>query len=112
MAPSHRRIRGASAAGAERRRPDERQEAEPPEPDATTPADRGPRKRVALVLSGGVALGAFEAGAYAALEEAGGPLPDWFVGASIGAVNAATGRRPSDRDVTRVVQAGVRHRWL
>lgn len=45
--------------------------------------------RRALVLSGGVALGAFEAGAYAALEEAGVPLPDWFVGASIGAVNAA-----------------------
>jgi NTE family protein len=45
--------------------------------------------RRALVLSGGVALGAFEAGAYAALEEAGAPLPDWFVGASIGAVNAA-----------------------
>ncbi len=62
--------------------------------------------------AGAVALGAFEAGAYAGLEDAGGPLPDWFVGASIGAVNAATGRRPSDRDVTRVVQAGVRRRWL
>jgi NTE family protein len=49
----------------------------------------GPPTRRALVLSGGVALGAFEAGAYAALEEAGAPLPDWFVGASIGAVNAA-----------------------
>ncbi len=45
--------------------------------------------RRALLLSGGIALGAFEAGAYATLEEAGGPLPDWFVGASIGAVNAA-----------------------
>lgn len=52
---------------------------------ATAPAP--PRR--ALVLSGGIALGAFEAGAYAALEEAGEPLPDWFVGASIGAVNAA-----------------------
>ncbi len=90
---------------------DEPQEAEPPEPHST-PDDLGRRRRVALVLSGGVALGAFEAGAYSALEEAGGPLPDWFVGASIGAVNAATGRRLSDRDVTRVVQAGVRRRWL
>ena len=41
------------------------------------------------MLSGGVALGAFEAGAYAALEEVGEALPDWFVGSSIGAVNAA-----------------------
>jgi NTE family protein len=47
-----------------------------------------PPKR-ALVLAGGIALGAFEAGAYAALEEAGEPLPDWFAGSSIGAVNAA-----------------------
>jgi NTE family protein len=43
----------------------------------------------ALVLSGGVALGAFEAGAYAALEEAGEPAPDILVGGSAGAVNAA-----------------------
>ena len=41
------------------------------------------------MLSGGVALGAFEAGAYAALEEAGEAQPDWLVGSSIGAVNAA-----------------------
>ncbi|MFC7478354.1 patatin-like phospholipase family protein [Dankookia sp. GCM10030260] len=43
----------------------------------------------ALVLSGGMALGAVEAGAYAALEEAGEPAPDIVVGASAGAVNAA-----------------------
>ena len=49
----------------------------------------GPPTRRALVLSGGIALGAFEAGAYAALEEAGVPSPDWLVGASIGSVNAA-----------------------
>ena len=83
----------------------------PPEPNATS-ANRGRRQRAALVLSGGVALGAFEAGAYAALEDAGGPLPAWLVGASISAANAATGRRLSDRDVTRVVQAGVHRRWL
>ena len=59
-----------------------------PEPDAA-PADRGRCRRAALVLSGGVALGAYEAGAYSALEEAGAPLPDGLAGASIGAVNAA-----------------------
>ena len=56
---------------------------------AAEAATAAPPARRALVLSGGVALGAFEAGAYAALEEAGPPLPDWFIGASIGAVNAA-----------------------
>ena len=48
----------------------------------------GPPLR-ALVLSGGVALGAFEAGAYAALEDAGVPPPGIIAGCSIGAVNAA-----------------------
>ena len=36
-------------------------------------AQTGTRPLRALVLSGGMALGAFEAGAYAALEEAGEP---------------------------------------
>src|SRR3712207_2504213 len=63
----------------------------------------GPPTRRALVLSGGVALGAFEAGAYAALEEAGAPLPNWFVGASIGAVNAAIlAGNPPGRRVERL----------
>ena len=44
---------------------------------------------MALLLSGGIALGAYEAGVYAALAEAGGPLPDWLLGASAGAINAA-----------------------
>ncbi len=80
---------------------EERRQAGPPEPDAA-PADRG-RRRVALVLSGGIALGAFEAGAYAALEEAGAPLPDWIVGASIGAVNAAViAGNPPGRRVERL----------
>ena len=42
----------------------------------------------ALVLSGGVALGAFQGGAYAAMDAAGW-RPDWVVGTSIGAVTAA-----------------------
>jgi NTE family protein len=52
------------------------------------PVEPAPPLR-ALVLSGGVALGAFEAGAYAALEESGAPAPDILVGGSAGAVNAA-----------------------
>jgi NTE family protein len=53
----------------------------------------------ALVLSGGMALGAFHAGAYAALQEAGGPEPDWLAGASIGAVTGAiiAGNPPGGR---------------
>ena len=41
-----------------------------------------------LVLQGGGALGAYQAGAYAALSEA-GMEPDWVAGVSIGAINAA-----------------------
>jgi NTE family protein len=53
----------------------------------------------ALVLSGGVALGAFEAGICAALEAEGGPRPEWVAGASAGAVNAAifAGNPPEQR---------------
>jgi NTE family protein len=43
---------------------------------------------VALVLSGGGALGAYQAGAYAALERC-GVRPNWVAGTAIGAVNAA-----------------------
>lgn len=42
----------------------------------------------ALVLAGGNALGAFQAGVYEALEES-GLQSDWIVGTSIGAVNGA-----------------------
>ncbi|HEY0418610.1 MAG TPA: patatin-like phospholipase family protein, partial [Acetobacteraceae bacterium] len=53
----------------------------------------------ALVLSGGIALGAFEAGAYAALERAGGPPVQWLAGSSMGAVAAAliAGNPPGQR---------------
>ncbi len=44
--------------------------------------------RVVLVLQGGGALGAYKAGVYQALEEH-GLVPDWIVGTSIGAINAA-----------------------
>ena len=55
-------------------------------------------RSVALVLSGGVALGAYEAGAYAALEAA-GLRPDHVAGVSVGAINAAiiAGNAPEQR---------------
>lgn len=50
---------------------------------------RPPRcRRVALVLQGGGALGAYQAGVYQALHEA-DIRPDWISGVSIGAINAA-----------------------
>jgi len=45
-------------------------------------------RRVALVLQGGGALGAYQAGVYEAMEEAGIGL-DWIAGVSIGAINGA-----------------------
>src|ERR1700729_1531773 len=44
--------------------------------------------RVALVLQGGGALGAYQVGVYQALHEA-GIEPDWVSGVSIGATNSA-----------------------
>lgn len=54
--------------------------------------------RVVLVLQGGGALGAYQAGVYEALSNA-GIEPDWVIGTSIGAVNGAliTGNAPSKR---------------
>ena len=53
---------------------------------------------VALVLQGGGALGAYQAGVYEALHE-GGIAPTWFAGVSIGAINAAilAGNPPEQR---------------
>jgi NTE family protein len=55
-------------------------------------------ERIALVLSGGQALGAYQAGAYAALEKS-GVRPNWVAGTAIGAVNAAiiAGNLPHER---------------
>src|ERR1700730_16721223 len=50
--------------------------------------ERPPFECVALVLQGGGALGAFQAGVYQAMVEA-GLHPDWVAGISIGAINAA-----------------------
>jgi NTE family protein len=43
---------------------------------------------IVLVLQGGGALGAYQAGVYQALDEA-GMQPDWVIGTSIGAINAS-----------------------
>jgi NTE family protein len=55
-------------------------------------------ERIALVLSGGGALGAYQAGSYAALEKC-SVRPNWIAGTAIGAVNAAiiAGNLPHER---------------
>jgi NTE family protein len=54
--------------------------------------------QVVLVLQGGGALGAYQAGVYQALHEA-GVEPDWVIGISIGAINASliAGNAPGER---------------
>ncbi len=60
-----------------------------------SPADVG---QIVLVLQGGGALGAYQAGCYQAMHEA-GLEPDWVIGTSIGAINAAViaGSVPAQR---------------
>ena len=60
-------------------------------PEPRTPQPRWRPERcdcLALVLQGGGALGAYQAGVYQALHEA-GLEPDWVTGVSIGGINAA-----------------------
>ena len=54
--------------------------------------------QIVLVLQGGGALGAYQSGVYHALHEA-GVEPDWVIGTSIGAINAAliVGNEPDNR---------------
>lgn len=58
----------------------------------------GTPPRIILVLQGGGALGAYQAGVYQALHEA-GLRPDWVIGTSIGAINASliAGNKVDDR---------------
>jgi NTE family protein len=60
--------------------------------------ERPPFERIALLLQGGGALGAYQGGVYQALAEA-DLHPDWVAGISIGAVNAAliVGNPPEKR---------------
>jgi NTE family protein len=68
------------------------------QPHVTTTQRHLPFECVALVLQGGGALGAYQAGVYEALAEA-GIRPDWIAGISIGAINAAivAGNPPNAR---------------
>ena len=50
--------------------------------------DRKKLGQIVLVLQGGGALGAYQAGVYQALQEV-GIEPDWVIGTSIGAINAS-----------------------
>lgn len=50
--------------------------------------DENPRRAVALVFAGGIGLGAYEGGCYAALHES-ALSPDWVAASSVGAMNAA-----------------------
>ena len=52
------------------------------------PQPRTPFEQIALLLQGGGALGAYQAGVYEALAEA-DLHPDWVAGISIGAINSA-----------------------
>jgi NTE family protein len=60
--------------------------------------ERPPFERIALILQGGGALGAYQAGVYQALAEA-NLHPDWVAGISIGAINSAliAGNSPAER---------------
>jgi NTE family protein len=68
------------------------------QPHTLTAERHLPFECVALLLQGGGALGAYQAGVYEALSEA-GIHPDWIAGISIGAINAAiiAGNPPNSR---------------
>ena len=73
----------------------------PDPPGAKTTGEHCPPvgdRQVVLVLQGGGALGAYQAGVYDALHEA-GIEPDWVIGTSIGAITAAliVGNAPEHR---------------
>jgi NTE family protein len=65
---------------------------------ASDQSERPGPGQIVLVLQGGGALGAYQAGVYQAMHEA-GIEPDWIVGTSIGAINASliAGNEPEDR---------------
>src|ERR1700674_5413897 len=63
---------------------------------------RPPFEQIALVLQGGGALGAYQAGVYEALAEA-DLRPDWVVGTSIGGINSAIiAGNPRERRVAKL----------
>lgn len=69
---------------------------------ARTPFHDLPYETIALVLQGGGALGAYQAGVFEGLHEAGIPL-NWIAGISIGALNTALiAGNPPERRVERL----------
>ena len=66
--------------------------------DAVDQFRKNKNGQVVLVLQGGGALGAYQVGVYQALHEA-GVEPNWIIGTSIGAINAAliAGNTPENR---------------
>ena len=74
--------------------------------------------RIVVVLQGGGALGAYQAGVYEALHDA-GIEPDWMIGTSIGAINAALiagnereNRVPALREFwQRMAHKSIWHEW-
>lgn len=73
--------------------------------DPTEPPSKAARpefERIALLLQGGGALGAYQGGVYEALAEA-NLHPDWVAGISIGAINSAIiAGNPPERRVERL----------
>ncbi len=82
-------------------------------------ANPGAPSQMVLVFQGGGALGAYQIGVYQAMHEA-GIEPDWIIGTSIGAINAAliAGNLPENRMAAldafwkRVEQEQSWHNWL
>src|SRR5271163_4074887 len=74
-----------------------------PPRDAPAPTGRPEGcRRIALVLQGGGALGAYQGGVYQALHEA-GLEPDWIAGVSIGGINGAIiAGNPPERRLERL----------
>jgi len=79
-------------------------DAQTPNPTTSTASAWWPDRcdRVALVLQGGGALGAYQAGVYQALHEE-GMEPNWVCGVSIGAINSAIiAGNPPERRLERL----------
>ncbi len=90
-------------------------------PSASSAADFRSHEHRILLLQGGGALGAYHGGVYEGIAEA-GFAPDWVVGISIGAINAALiAGNPPERRVERLrefwnrvsaqARSSCRRRW-
>jgi NTE family protein len=79
-----------------------------PAPQTDNRSERTTPERLAVVFAGGVGLGVYQAGVYAALHEVAALRLDWLAGSSIGAVNAAVvAGNPPERRIER-----LRALWL